>query len=116
MRGIPRFNYPAFHAAAAKLRAQGHEVFSPADRDIERHGCDISLGNSKGDEAIAAKEHGFNLREALADDCEFICKHADAIAMLPGWERSKGAKAERALSMALGHLVIYLPLVEAISA
>lgn len=116
MRNIPLFNYPAFHAAAARLRNQGHEVFSPAERDIERHGVDISEGNMAGDEAQAAEVHGFNLREALRDDCEFICLHADAIAMLPGWERSKGAKAERALSIALGHEVIYLPVLETVSA
>lgn len=116
MRGIPLFNYPAFHFAAAKLRAQGHEVFSPAERDIERHGVDISQGNMAGDEALAAEHHGFNLREALRDDCEFICLHADAIVLLPGWERSKGAKAERALSIALGHQVVYLPAVAAVPA
>ena len=33
MRGIPEFNFPAFHKAAAKLRAEGHFVFSPAERD-----------------------------------------------------------------------------------
>lgn len=116
MRSIPFFNFPAFHAAAAKLRSQGHEVFSPAERDIAHHGVDISEGNATGDEALATEHHGFNLRDALADDCDFICRHADAIAMLPGWERSKGAKAERALSIALGHQVIYLPIVEAVSA
>lgn len=115
MRGLPLFNYPAFHAAVAKLRAQGHEVFSPAERDIERHGKDISQGNMAGDETLAAEQHGFNLREALRDDCSYICLHADAIVLLPGWERSKGAKAERALSIALGHQVIYLPALEAVS-
>ncbi|MGB3485339.1 MAG: DUF4406 domain-containing protein [Mycobacterium sp.] len=45
MRGIPEFNFPAFHAAAAKLRADGHHVFNPAERDIETHGVDISKGN-----------------------------------------------------------------------
>jgi hypothetical protein len=48
------------------------------------------------------------LREALADDTKFICLEADAIALLPGWENSKGAKAELALSEALGHKVMYL--------
>lgn len=108
MRGIPEFNFPAFNAATAMLRAQGHTVFNPAERDNERHGKDISIGNATGDEDVAAKEHGFSLREALADDTAWICREADAIAMLPGWENSKGAKAELALSRALGHRVIFL--------
>ena len=102
MRGIPEFNFPAFYAAAAKLRADGHFVFSPAERDNERHGTDISNGNATGDEAKAAKDHGFNLREALAHDLAFICAEADAIALLPGWEASKGANAERMTALALG--------------
>lgn len=102
MRSIPEFNFPAFHAAAAKLRAQGHEVFSPAERDIEIHGVDISKGNAAGDEAQATAEHGFNLREALHDDLVWICKHADAIGRLPGWRNSKGATAENAVGVALG--------------
>lgn len=109
MRGIPEFNYPAFKRAAEKLRAQDYFVFSPAERDIERHdGVDIAAGNATGsiDEAVA--KHGFSLREALADDTQFICIHANAIALLPGWEKSKGVAAELALSRALGHTEIYL--------
>jgi len=105
MRGLPYFNFPAFHEAADKLRSLGHDVFSPAERDNDRHGKDISAGNVAGCEAVAAAEHGFNLREALAEDLEFICWHADAIALLPGWERSKGATAERAAGLALGLMV-----------
>lgn len=108
MRGIPEFNFPAFHAGAEKLRAQGHEVFNPAERDIEHHGADISKGNATGDEKQAAKEHGFNLREALHDDLTFICLKADAIALLPGWANSKGAMAERATATALGLEIIYV--------
>lgn len=110
MRGIPEFNFPAFHAAAAALRGEGHTVFSPAERDIDRHaGVDISKGNTSGDEAFAAKTYGFSLRDALADDTQWICKEADAIALLPGWEGSKGARAELALSEALGHKIIHVP-------
>jgi hypothetical protein len=109
MRGIPQFNFPAFNAATARLRAEGHFVFNPAERDIDRHdGVDISAGNVDGDEDKAAKDHGFNLREALADDAEFICRHAEAIALLPGWEGSRGARAELALAEALGLEVIRL--------
>ena len=108
MRGIPEFNFPAFHAAAAELRAGGHEVFNPAERDIAHHGKDISKGNATGDEHLAAAEHGFNLREALKDDLEFICLHADAIALLPGWEHSKGARAELHTAMALDLKIIHL--------
>lgn len=75
----------------------------------ERHGgVDISKGNATGSQEHAAKEHGFSLREALADDTAWICKVATAIAMLPGWENSKGARAEWHLSLALGHEVMYL--------
>ena len=58
MSGIAEFNFPAFNEAAANLRAQGHTVFSPAERDIERHGgVDISVGNATGCQATAAAVH-----------------------------------------------------------
>nr|WP_228747873.1 DUF4406 domain-containing protein [Bradyrhizobium sp. BR 10289] len=102
MRGIPAFNFPAFHAAAAALRAQGHTVFSPAEKDNERHGTDISADNPTGSEELAAQQHGFNLREALGVDLAWICSDAEAIALLPGWESSKGVRAEVAAAEALG--------------
>lgn len=108
MRGIPEFNFPAFHAAAANLRVWGHFVFSPAEKDNERHGTDISAGNATGSEEEAAAKHGFNLREALDVDLAWICAEAEAIALLPGWENSKGAKAEKAAAEALGLKVIYV--------
>lgn len=107
MRNIPQFNFPAFHAAAAALRAQGHEVFNPAERDIAAHG-DIATENKTGNEDEAAAKHGFNLREALAADMAYICLHADAIALLPGWNKSTGATAERATAIALHLPVLFL--------
>ena len=104
MRGIPEFNFPAFHEAARILRNKGHAVFSPAEADIEKHG-DISVGNHFGSELLATEEHGFNLRETLATDLTWICKEADAVALLPGWQNSLGAQAERAIALAL-HLNI----------
>lgn len=108
MRGIAEFNFPAFYAAAAALRAQGHFVFSPAEKDNERHGSDFSKGNLTGDEGLAAQQHGFNLREALGIDLGWICSDAEAIALLPGWQMSKGARAELAAAQALGLEIIDL--------
>jgi hypothetical protein len=108
MRGIPEFNFPAFFAAAAKLEAEGHEVFNPAAKDNERYGADISKGNHEGRADIAASNHGFSLREALGMDLAWICEHADGIALLPGWRNSKGATAEYATAVALGLEVIEL--------
>jgi hypothetical protein len=108
MRGIPKFNFPAFMSAARKLRKQGYVVFNPAEHDKETYGADISQDNATGDEKIAVKQHGFNLRVSLHADLTFICLNADAIALLPGWENSKGANAEIATARALGLEIIYL--------
>lgn len=109
MSGLPNFNFPAFYAAQALLERHGHECFNPAERDKERHGgIDISLGNETGSHEHAITNHGFSLREALRDDTHYICTTANCIAMLPGWEGSKGARAEHALAHALGHQILYL--------
>lgn len=105
MSGIPEFNFPMFHEVAAELREAGHTVFSPAERDNEVHGTDISKGNTTGDVVQAMRQHGFSRRRALGDDLAWICKEADAVALLPGWSSSKGAKAERAAALALGLVV-----------
>ncbi|MCY1708374.1 DUF4406 domain-containing protein [Pannonibacter sp. SL95] len=108
MTGVPFFNFPAFYKAAEALRSAGHEVFNPAERDNERHGTDISTGNVSGCPKQAEAEHGLTLRQCLRDDTAYICEHATTIALLPGWENSKGCKAEHALAAALGLEFIYL--------
>lgn len=82
MRSIADLNYPAFDEATARLRELGHEVFNPAERDQEQDG-------------------DFDLRKALAEDLDWIARRADAVAVLPGWEKSLGAQAEVALARAL---------------
>lgn len=97
MRGIPEFNKPLFDAATDYLRVCGHEVFNPVGRD-EKAGYDWT-GHS-GD-ITKAQADGFSLRTALEEDLSWICLHADAVAVLPGWEMSLGATAEVAVARAL---------------
>lgn len=97
MRGIAKMNFPAFDAGAEILVALGHDVFSPAQRDRD-HGLDVS--GLTGDEHH--DDYGFDLRAALADDLDFICRQADGVIVLPGWVTSLGAKAEVAAAGALG--------------
>jgi hypothetical protein len=85
MRGIIEFNFPAFMAMATMLRAQGHTVYNPAEHDMEH----VTAGK-------------FSLNKALAADLAWICLEADAVYLLPGWQRSKGATAEYATARALG--------------
>jgi hypothetical protein len=99
MRGYPNFNFPAFDFAAEKLRAEGHEVFSPAERDREAYGPEVE-NNPTGDESKAPP--GCTINDCLLADTAWICQHAQAIALLPGWEKSTGANAELALAKALG--------------
>ena len=106
MQGLPHFNFPLFHAVTKHLRGQGHEVFNPAERDEEQYGKEVSA--SETGDLKDTKEIGFNLNEALEADMVWICRHAEAVALLPGWETSKGANAEKALAHALGVQVFYV--------
>src|SRR5579875_1365305 len=79
MRGIERLNADKFARAARYLQSQGHDVFNPAETDPQ---CP--------------------LRRAMEADLTYICRTAEIVALLPGWERSLGAFAEWALARALG--------------
>lgn len=111
MRGIENFNFPAFFEAAEMLRARGHEVFNPAERDTKEWGGE-RLRSEKGDENEVADNLGMDkislARHCFLADTNWICTQADAIYVLPGWETSKGAKAEKALGEAIGLMIVYL--------
>lgn len=93
MRGYPDFNHPAFHKAAADLRALGHQVFIAAERN-ESLGCTTS---QSGDSA----EAGLTRRQFLAMDVNIITTWAEMIAVIDGWQESSGAQAEVWLGRAI---------------
>lgn len=97
MRDLPDFGFPAFDAATKRLRARGYEVFSPAERDLKNGFDPTGLSGDLSEFMTMA-----DLRDALANDTDFICRRATHIFMLSGWASSKGATAERALALALG--------------
>lgn len=80
MTGLPERNYPAFHAEAARLRALGKYVVSPAELNdgIEHEGYAVCM---RRDVAAMAK--------------------CDSISMLPGWKSSHGATLEHRIAQVL---------------
>ena len=88
MSGLPDLNFPAFHKAAASLRASGYEVVNPAELDD-------------------ADPKELEWHQYLRRDITHLVT-CDGIAMLPGWEKSKGARLEKHIATELGMRVIYL--------
>lgn len=72
MSGLPESNFPAFHRAAAQLRAEGYAVVNPAE--INPGAC-------------------LSWRDWMRADIKALCD-CDALVLLPGWQRSKGAHIE----------------------
>lgn len=71
MTGLPEYNRPAFHAAAALIEASGHTALNPA--------------------MLPA-----NLPDrAYMPICTAMLEAAEGIYLLEGWEKSVGARAER---------------------
>jgi hypothetical protein len=78
MDGLPDYNRAAFNAAAARLREEGYRVYDPAENDP----------------SLTREQH-------LRLDIEHILK-SDAIALLPGWQNSSGARLEFEIAQAIG--------------
>lgn len=87
MSGIEHHNFPAFNAYAALVRAQGHEVVNPAELN---------------------PDPAATWEECLRVDIAELCR-CDVIALLPGWESSKGAHLELHTAHRLGLAVELLP-------
>lgn len=83
MRGYPQYNFPAFKEARERLREKGYDVVCPAEED-EKEGfdpnCYLEVPPDK-------------YEEFLKRDFKMI-KRCDAIVLLPGWDKSEGARSE----------------------
>lgn len=85
MSGYDDYNYPAFNKSAALLRANGFEVFNPAE----------SFG---GDTTLPRGAYARVDIQAVLD--------SEGIVLLDGWDRSRGAVTEMRVAADLG-LTIY---------
>jgi hypothetical protein len=101
MRGYPEYNFPAFHEAEARGKALGWSTISPARMD-EEHGFDPA---SATEETVQSMTDTFIDRDFGAIRA-LIVADGDAIALLPGWEQSRGARAEHALAVWRGLRVL----------
>lgn len=95
MRGKPLYNFPAFFRAAMRLKAMGHEVFNPAERDMAQ-GMNPTLPLDHPDNVRT-----FSLAEAFEWDLARVAE-ADGIVLLPGWRNSKGAQVELSAAITMG--------------
>ncbi|MGP9696188.1 DUF4406 domain-containing protein [Halomonas sp. AOP27-A1-34] len=85
MTGLPGFNFAAFNLTAQQLRALGYEVVNPAEKQSE------------------AEE--LSWEEYLKQDLQQMLT-CDTIALLPGWQASKGAHLELHVAHRVGMNVV----------
>lgn len=88
---MPELNRPAFEAAAIYLRRRGHVVFNPHELFTE-------------DQASRLKWEDFMRLDIVA-----MAQFCDAVAVLPGWAFSTGARGE----VAVGALLFKMPILDA---
>lgn len=85
--GPPNYNAEAFVDAQHALESLGYAVFNPS--------------------LIEANEFTLESnRRAMAAELSWICRYADLVIVLPGWEVSLGCAAEMATARSIGIPVI----------
>lgn len=87
MTGLPEWNFPAFHAAAAAWRAAGWDVVNPAE-----------AFNGRTD---------LPYKDYVQNDVA-VLKTCDAIAMLPGWDDPEARGSVWEWGIARGLLGLYV--------
>jgi len=80
--GMPDLNFPAFHEAARLLRAAGYTVTNPAELDEQDAGKTLTW------------EQYMRRDIKVLMDC-------DGVALLDGWEESRGACMEADIALQL---------------
>lgn len=108
MSNIAQFNYPAFIAAAAALRDAGYEVVSPAELDNPDDRA-AALASPDGHMLNYTSGTGKSWGDFLSRDVKLLADDGiEAIVVLPGWEKSRGARLETFVGSRMCGMPIYL--------
>lgn len=100
------FNFDTFDAVAAARRAAGRTVFNPHEHDQESYpGIDDAEATKVGDVTKIAEEVGFDLAAAMRWDLARVAE-CDTLVLLPEWETSSGARAERFVGEMTGSRIV----------
>lgn len=102
MTGVPHFNVPAFLAAAESLKKRGYGAQLPDDLDDPKIVAKLmeSVDGAPGDSVLT-------WGECLGRDVVLIADVVDGIAVLPGWQKSRGARLETFVAFLCGKPVVY---------
>jgi hypothetical protein len=102
MRGYPRYNFDAFEDAMKDLTRKGFDVVSPHKMDM-----DLGFNPDSGEYDDVFRD------ECVRRDVDALIRTEGAV-FLPGWEKSVGARAERAVAEWLEHPCFAYPTMESI--
>ena len=93
MSGYPEYNFPAFYKAEETFKKHGYDVVNPASLNVVPEGVTVVSGDKYW-------------KKFMQEDINQLMT-CDAIYMLHGWEKSKGASLEHHIAKELGLKVYY---------
>ena len=100
MTGYPNWNFPAFFETENQLIKLGHDVINPAHND----GATVQEAlESAGSPEAPNNPWRWYMRRDLPHVLE-----VDALCVLPGWQKSKGASLEVTVAKAIGLPILVL--------
>jgi hypothetical protein len=105
MTNMPQFNYPYFDREAKRLRDMGYEVVSPAELD-DPETRKAALASSDGAPGTGVA-NGETWGDFLARDVKLVADKVDGIAVLDGWQKSRGARLETYIAHLCGKPIVY---------
>lgn len=93
--GLPDLNRPMFETVTQALLAHGHDVLNPhvVCTLLDEHDCR---------QPCTPSEDLLPWADYLRADLIAMLGQADGLAMLPGWEQSRGATLEHHVAASLG--------------